>query len=169
MAEKMANEQWAKEQGLSPEKALEYKQEIHDFITNKEMCMSYMMTRRKDGREIMRPVSTIIDNWVVHTMTQDIQPKTAHIKNDPIVGYLWVGKETRDDNRWNPKVVWLQGNAELVEDQSQVDEFYAMRESKYGIGRSHSSVDTLFLVKTKPEYVRAEGWHGQNAIIFKDF
>ena len=75
----MANEQWVKEQGLSPEKALEYKQEIHDFISNKELCMAYMMTRRKDGREIMRPVSTIIDNWVVHTMTQDIQPKPTHI------------------------------------------------------------------------------------------
>ena len=73
----MANEHWAKEQGLSPEKALEYKQEIHDFISNKDLCMGYMMTRRKDGREIMRPVSTILDNWLVHTMTQDIQPKTT--------------------------------------------------------------------------------------------
>tara|TARA_X000001036_G_C20431022_1_gene705185 strand:+ start:99 stop:596 length:498 start_codon:yes stop_codon:yes gene_type:complete len=165
----MANEHWAKEQGLSPEKALEYKQEIHDFISNKDLCMGYMMTRRKDGREIMRPVSTILDNWLVHTMTQDIQPKTTHIKNDPIVGYLWVGKETRDDHRWNPKVVWMQGTAELIQDQSQVNDFYAMREEKYGIGRSHSSEDTLFLVKTNPEYVRAEGWHGQNAIIYKEF
>jgi len=165
----MANEHWAKEQGLSPEQALSYKNEIHAFITNKDICMAYLMTRRKDGREIMRPVSTIVDNWIIHTMTQDIQPKTTHIKNDPIVGYLWVGKETRDDHRWNPKVVWMQGTAELIKDQSQVDDFYAMREKKYGIGRSHSSEDTLFLVKTSPAYVRAEGWHGQNAIIYKDF
>ena len=48
MAERVANEQWAKEQGLSPEKALEYKQEILDFISNKEVCMAYMMTRRKE-------------------------------------------------------------------------------------------------------------------------
>ncbi len=163
------NEHWDKERGISQEQSDTYKQEIHDFISNKDICMAYLMTRRKDGREIMRPVSTITDNWVVHTMTQDIQPKTTHIKNDPVVGYLWVGKDSRDGHRWNPKVVWMQGKAELITDQSGVDEFYKMREEKWGIGRGHPAEDTLFLVKTTPQYVRAEGWHGQNAIIYKEF
>jgi len=163
------NEHWNKEKGLSQEQSDSYKKEILGFISDKEQCMAYFMTRRKDGKEIMRPVSTIIKDWTVHTMTQDIQPKTLHVKNDPIVGYLWVGKETRDDHRWNPKVVWMQGLAELITDQIEIDNFYKMREEQWGIGRSHPSDDILFLIKTRPEYVRAEGWHGQNAIIYKKF
>ena len=166
---------WDKEKGISPDTAGQYKQTIHDFISDRTKCMAYFMSRRKDGREIMRPVSTIVDNWIVHTMTQDVQPKTKHVQNDPIVGYLWVGHETRDEgiysypDKWNPKVVWMQGTVNLIKDQTEVNLFYKMREKKYGRGRAHPPDETLYLMKTTPQYVRAEGWHDRHAIVYKDF
>jgi len=86
-----------------------------------------------------------------------------------------VGHETRDEgiysypDKWNPKVVWMQGTVDLIKDQSEVDLFYKMREKKYGRGRAHPPDETLYLMKTTPQYVRAEGWHDRHAIVYKDF
>ena len=57
-------------------------------VPNSKESSAYLMTRRKDGREIMRPVSVFVDNWVCETITQDLQPKTTHVRNDAVVGYL---------------------------------------------------------------------------------
>ena len=94
------------------------------------------------------------------------------MRRDPVVGYLWVGHEDRVEDRfprWNPPVVWMQGRAELVTDQDEVEAFYARRLAKAGRGRNHPPEDTLYIIRTEPEYVRAEGWIGQRAIIFRDF
>jgi hypothetical protein len=163
---------WDRERGLTTEQGEAFRAEILDFISNREERMTYLMTRRKDGREIMRPVDAFIENWVVHTMTQDLQPKTNHVRRDPIVGYLWVGRDSRPDpagGRWNPKIVWMQGRAELVTDQSEVDDFYARREKATGTGRMHPEGETLYLIRTTPDYVRAEGWAGMHAIVYRDF
>jgi general stress protein 26 len=163
---------WDREKGLTKQLSEELRGPIRDFISDPSQHMAYLMTRRKDGREIMRPVSTFVEGWTVQTMTQDLQPKTNHVRRDPVVGYLWVGREPREEypgNRWNPKVVWMQGRAELVTDQSEVDAFYARREKATGSGRQHPEGETLFLMRTTPEYVRAEGWAGMHAISFSDF
>ena len=163
---------WDREKGLTSEQTEALRGQIQDFISDPSQHMAYLMTRRKDGREIMRPVSTFVEGWTVHTMTQDLQPKTKHVQRDPIVGYLWVGHEAREEypgNRWNPKVVWMQGQAEVVTDQSEVDAFYARREKATGTGRQHPEGETLYLIRTAPEYVRAEGWAGMHAISFRDF
>ncbi len=163
---------WDRERGLTPEQAAAFRDDILDFISDPSQHMAYLMTRRKDGREIMRPVSSFVQNWVVETMTQDLQPKTKHVQRDPIVGYLWVGHEAREEypgNRWNPKVVWMQGRAELITDQSVVDDFYARREKATGAGRMHPEGETLYLIRTTPEYVRAEGWAGMHGIVYRDF
>ncbi len=163
---------WDRERGLTAEQAEGFRAEILDFISDADQHMAYLMTRRRDGREIMRPVSTFVENWVVGTMTQDVQPKTEHVRRDPIVGYLWVGRAERDEyigDRWNPKCVWMQGRAELVTDQSEVDAFYARREKVLGGGRMHPPEETLYLIRTTPEYVRAEGWAGMHGIVYRDF
>ncbi len=163
---------WDRERGLTAEQAEAFRDRIHEFIADRDRRMTYLMTRRRDGREIMRPVDAFVENWVVQTMTQDLQPKTQHVRRDPIVGYLWVGKEERAENvsgRWNPPVVWLQGRAELVTDQGEVDAFYARREAATGIGRMHPADETLYLIRTTPEYVRAEGWAGMHGIVYRDF
>ena len=61
------------------------------------------------------------------------------------------------------------GRAELVTDQAEVDAFYARRDVAIGRGRNHPPEETLYLIRTEPEYVRAEGWIGQRAIVYKDF
>ena len=88
---------WDRERGLTDERAEAFRSEILDFISDSSQHMAYLMTRRKDGREIMRPVSTFVEDWIVGTMTQDVQPKTEHVRRDPVVGYLWVGRDGRDE------------------------------------------------------------------------
>src|SRR5690606_16514579 len=133
-------EHWARERGVTPDEAQALRDAVLAFLSEPSQHMAYLMTRRKDGREIMRPASAVVEDWVVSTITQDIQPKTAHVQRDPTVGYLFVGKEGRPDwagRRWNPKVVWLQGVAELVTDQDEVQAFFEHRERTIGSGRSH--------------------------------
>ncbi len=164
--------QWDREKGVSRDEAEALREQIHDFISDRSQHMAYLMTRRRDGREVMRPVSTFVENWRVETMTQDVQPKTEHVRRDPVVGYLWVGHEDRVEDRfprWNPPVVWMQGSAALVTDQDEVEAFYARRLAKAGRGRNHPPGDTLYIIRTEPEYVRAEGWMGQRAIVYRDF
>ncbi|PZC40268.1 MAG: hypothetical protein DK305_000952 [Chloroflexi bacterium] len=164
---------WDKEKGLDADSANKFRQEILEFISDSKQSSAYLMTRRKDGREIMRPVSVFVENWVCETITQDIQPKTTHVRRDPIVGYLWVGREHRSDWKANddfrPKVVWMQGVASLIEDESEVNIFYEKREAKKGVGRVHPEGETMHLIRTAPQYVRAEGWEGSRAIIYKNF
>ena len=166
------NSNWDRERGLTGQQSEELKSEILDFISDSSQHMAYLMTRRRDGREVMRPVATFVEDWIVGTITQDIQPKSEHVRRDPIVGYLWVGRENRSDrirDRWNPPVVWMQGRAELVEDQEEVSAFYERRVRATGGGRGHPPEDTLYLIKVTPEYVRAEGWAGMHAIVYRDF
>ncbi len=162
---------WDRERGLGTEDAENYRDAVHAFISDRSQCMAYLMTRRRDGRPIMRPVGTFLEGWCVSTMTQDIQPKTEHIRRDPVVGYLWVGKEGRPDwpQRWNPHVVWMQGRAELIEDQDKVAAFYERRAAAGGSPRGHPPEEELYVIRVTPEYVRAEGWHGSNAIVLRDF
>ena len=164
--------QYDRERGIPEAEAEALRGAILDFISDPSQHMAYLMTRRKDGREVMRPVSTFVENWRVGTMTQDVQPKTKHVRRDPIVGYLWVGQENRKEDRlqrWNPPVVWMQGRAELITDEAEVNAFYARRAAATGKGRSHPPEETLYVIRTEPEYVRAEGWIGQRAIVYKNF
>lgn len=163
---------WNRERGADETEAEALRPEILEFIADQSQNMAFLMTRRKDGREIMRPVSAFVEGWTVWTITQDVQPKTTHVKNDPVVGYLFVGQEGRADwqnRRWNPKIVWYQGRAELITDQDEIAKFFERREAAIGSGRSHPPEDTLYLMKVTPEYVRAEGWRGSHAIVYKDF
>ena len=56
-------------------------------------------------------------------------------------------------------------------DQNYVSEFYKRRQRRTGIGVvHHDDGKTLhYVIKTIPKYVRAEGWHGRNAIVIKNF
>ncbi|MDG1990351.1 MAG: hypothetical protein P8J51_03670 [Dehalococcoidia bacterium] len=164
-------EAWSQEKGLSDVVVAQYKSQILEFISNKNTHMAYLMSRRNNGEEIMRPVGTFVTDWTVETLTQDVQPKTNHIMNDANVGYLWVGKDTRDASLWNPYVVWMHGFAEIITDQDYVRNFYERRKAKTGVGVvHHDDGKTMhYVIKTIPKYIRAEGWHGRNAIVIKDF
>ena len=163
---------WEREQGATEDQAEEFRDQVHSFISDREQSAAFLMTRRRDGREIMRPVGTSMDGWTVTTVTQDVQPKTSHVRRDPVVGYLWTGREHREDwpgPGFNPKVVWMQGRAELIEDQDRVAAFFDRRREVTGRGRTHAESDTLYLIRVTPQYVRAEGWLGSHALVYRQF
>ncbi len=163
---------WDRYREVTPEQAAELKPEVLAFISDPTLHVSHLMTRRRDGRELMRPVATFVEDWVVGTITQDVQPKTSHVRNDPVVGYLWLGREDRLQSygtNWNPRSVWMQGRAELVEDQAEVAAFYERRGEALGMPRTWPPEDVLYLIRVIPEYVRAEGWAGAHAIVYRDF
>lgn len=167
-------EAYDREREVSPDAAEALRPEILDFIGDRDRSASYLMTRRRDGREIMRPVSTFVEDWVVGTVTQDLHLKTQHVRHDPVAGYLWVGREQRagspPDGAFAPQVVWMQGRAELVEDQDTLADFFRRRTEKLGRPFAHPGDDhTPYLIRVTPEYVRAEGWAGQRAVIYRDF
>ena len=53
--------------------------------------------------------------------------------------------------------------------ESEVNDFYKKREERKGVGRVHPEGETMYLIRTKPQYVRAEGWQGSRAIVYKEF
>jgi hypothetical protein len=65
----------------------------------------------------------------------------------------------------------MHGRAEVITDQDYVSEFYERRQRRTGVGVvHHDDGNTLhYVIKTTPKYVRAEGWHGRNAIVIKNF
>ena len=59
--------------------------------------------------------------------------------------------------------------AELVESEDAVNAFYDKREKIKGVGRVHPEGETMYLIRTHPQYLRAEGWEGSRAIVYKNF
>ncbi|MFN8534747.1 MAG: pyridoxamine 5'-phosphate oxidase family protein [Dehalococcoidia bacterium] len=147
--------------------------EVQKFITQWNQVPSFMMTFRKDGRPIMRPVSTFVDGWMVGTITQHLHVKTQHIRDNPVVGYLWVGRDGRGPGMdWAPKSVWLQGRAELIEDPAEVEAFFERRKEKLGAGDAHPTDHDYrrIVVRVTPEYLRAEGFYeAARPVIIRDF
>tara|TARA_Y100000817_G_C16743594_1_gene493632 strand:+ start:95 stop:670 length:576 start_codon:yes stop_codon:yes gene_type:complete len=152
------------------------KNEIFLFIRNWQKSRAWLMTRRKDSREIMRPVGSFIDkDWSVGTITQDLHLKTKHIANDAITGYLWVEVDRQRYGRMDfPRNIWMQGQAELIHDEEKVQDFFIQRSAATGRGDAHPADDTYkrILIKTRPQYLRAEGFYKDEpmrAIIIRDF
>jgi len=164
------------EQEVSIEVSEDLKNEIFLFIRDWKNTRAWLMTRRKDTREIMRPVGSFINkDWSVGTITQDLHIKTTHVKNDPITGYLWVEMDSERYGRMDyPRNVWMQGSADLIDDEKEVKNFFDKRSAATGRGDAHPTDDTYkrMLINTKPEYIRAEGFYKDNpmrAVIIRDF
>lgn len=161
------------ERELPQEIADGLREEIRRFITQWNQIPSFMMTFRRDGRPIMRPVSTFVEGWTVGTITQDLHVKTQHLRNNPIVGYLWVDKKGRGRLDWAPRSVWMQGRAQLIDDPAEVEAFFERRKRAFGQGDAHPHDHGYrrILVRTTPEYLRAEGFYqdGMRPVIIRDF
>jgi hypothetical protein len=148
---------------------------IREFIANWSGNRAFLMTRRRDGREIMRPVGSFMEGWTANTITQDLHLKTGHVRNDPITGYLWVEVDGERYGRLDfPRNVWMQGRAELVEDPAEVAAFFERRAAATGRGDAHPHDDGYrrILIRTRPQYVRAEGFYPDEpmrAVILREF
>ena len=149
--------------------------EIHAFIANWSQNRAFLMTRRRDGREIMRPVGSFLEGWTANTITQDLHLKTTHVRRDPVVGYLWVEVDGERYGRLQfPRNVWMQGVAELIEDPDEVAAFLERRQAATGRGDAHPHDQSYrrILIRTRPQYVRAEGFYPgepMRAVILREF
>jgi hypothetical protein len=114
-------------------------------------------------------VSAFVEGWTVGTISQGEHLKNQHIRNNPIVAYLWVEKCPEED-RWL-KSVWMQGTCEIIEDEAEVQAFFDRREAATGVGNNHPNDQWVkLLLRTTPTLVRAEGFLGPNKpVLIRDF
>ncbi|GIW05556.1 MAG: hypothetical protein KatS3mg060_0361 [Dehalococcoidia bacterium] len=154
----------------TPEEAERVREDVKAFIQGRSGPMfAFLTTLRKDGRPHTRPVATFVEGWTVGTISQDLHLKNQHIRNNPIVGYLWVDQCPAAGVR--PRSVWMQGVCEIVEDEAAIADFYRRREAATGKPDSHADEDwKRLLLRTTPQLVRAEGFLGQlKPALYRDF
>lgn len=145
----------------SPDEAERVKPDVLAFIQGRGAPhVAFLTTLRKDGRPHCRPVSTFVEGWTVGTISQDLHLKNRHIRNNPVVGYLWVEQCPPPGIR--PKSVWMQGVCEIIEDPEEIAAFYRRREAATGRGDTHADEEwNRLLLRTRPQLVRAEGFLGR--------
>ena len=155
---------WHGEVELPAERSEALRGEIHAFISGERGATAcFLTTLRRDGRPLARPVGAMVTGWSVETVTQDIQHKTAHVRANPVVSYLWVAAESRPGFGVHaPRSVFLEGRALLLEDPAAVEDFFSRRVARGGRpeGTAHRGDPDYrrFLIRTRPVYVRAEGF-----------
>ncbi|MFN8534534.1 MAG: pyridoxamine 5'-phosphate oxidase family protein [Dehalococcoidia bacterium] len=158
------------EREVSPELAEQARGEIKAWIADASPHTSkFLITLRKDGRPHARPVSAFVEGWTIGTISQGEHLKNQHVRNNPVVGYLWVEKNPAAGT-WS-KSVWVQGVAEVVEDEAEVQAFFDRREARTGMGNNHPDENwTKLLFRVTPTILRAEGFLGPNRpVLLRDF
>ena len=134
---------------------------IHSFMTDWDNVAKYLLTYRKNGQPRMRPVNAYMNGWYVQSVTQDLHLKTTHIRNNENVAYLFSGMTPRERGN-DPVNIFIEGTAELIEDQEQVFQFLDWRESVTKTGLNTPGDDyTPFVIQVRPRYIRVEGFSGR--------
>ncbi|ETX08825.1 MAG: hypothetical protein ETSY2_03080 [Candidatus Entotheonella gemina] len=167
-------EVWDREKRIDAEAGEKYRRAIHGFISQYHRdTLSFLMTTRKNGLPMMRPVSTFVEGWTIQTISQHHQVKLTHVRNHPIVGYLFTDAEGEPYNDLGyTKNVWIAGRCEIVEEPDEIQAFFQRRLAATGIGDAHPHDQSYrrVLMKTTPEYLRAEGFaEQQRPVIYKTF
>jgi general stress protein 26 len=160
----------AQEREASPEEAERVRDEIKAWIQHMALhTAKFLITLRKDGRPHCRPVSAFVEGWTVGTISQGEHLKNQHIRNNPVVGYLWV-ELCPEPGRWL-RSVWMQGVCQIIDDPEEVQAFFKRREAVAGVGDNHPNEDWVrLLLRTTPQLVRAEGFLGPNKpVLIRDF
>ena len=158
------------ERAVSPEEGEEHRDEILAFMADWDEVAKYLLTYRRDGRPRMRPVGAYMDGWHIQTVTQDVHLKTGHVRRDGRVAYLFSGMSGRDRGN-DPVSVFVEGVAELIEDQERVRSFLLWRAERLGLDPTYPRDDFVpFLIRTKPLYLRAEGFTGRrHPVVYTSF
>jgi general stress protein 26 len=164
---------YEREREVPPEAGAEHAAAIQSFIADASARCAYLMTFRRDGRPVSRPVAAFVDGWRIHTVTQAVHVKTQHVRHNPTVGYLFVGLVPYATTSPAPHLqnVWVEGHAELVEGRADLDAFYARREQVTGRGDPHADDEAWqpLLISVTPRYLRAEGFaEGLHPVVLRD-
>jgi general stress protein 26 len=167
-------EVWDKEKQIDPKDSESYREAIYEFISKyHSTTLSFMMTMRKNGQSIMRPVSTFVENWQIFTISQHHQLKVNHVKNNPNVGYMFIDNGgPAYMSLGYTKNVWIAGTCEVSYDQDEIADFFVRREKATGQGDAHPHDNsyTRVLFKTMPQYLRAEGFaEHARPVVYKSF
>ncbi len=167
-------EVWDREKRIDAEAGEKYRKAIHDFISRYHQgTLSFLMTTRKHGLPMMRPVSAFVEGWTIQTISQHHHVKLTHVRTHPIVGYLFTDAEGEPYNDLGyTKNVWIAGRCEIVEEPDEIQAFFQRRLAATGIGDAHPHDQSYrrVLMKTTPEYLRAEGFaEHQRPVIYNSF
>ena len=93
--------QYDTEREVSREEAEGRRDEIRNFMADRATVATYLITLRKDGRPLARPVGAFLEDWTIYTVTEDIHPKTLQIRRNPVVAYIFSGMTGRErGNIW---------------------------------------------------------------------
>ena len=165
---------WNREQSIDPEEGETYRKAIHTFIAQYHKgSLSFLLTTRKNGLSMMRPVSTFVEGWTIQTISQHHHVKLTHVRNNPMVGYLFLDAEGDPYNALGyTKNVWVAGRCEIIDDPEAVQAFFQRRAAATGQGDAHPQDQSYqrILMQTTPEYLRAEGFADQmRPIIYQSF
>ena len=162
MTSQLPRRVWDGEKAVDDRTGESLREEIRDFISRYHAgTLSFMLTLRRNGTPVMRPVSTFVEGWTIGTISQHHQVKVQHVRNNPTVGYLFVDAEGPPYMSLGyTKNVWVAGTAELIEDPEEVADFFRRREAATGQGDAHPHDQsyTRLLFRTTPTYLRAEGF-----------
>ncbi len=167
-------EVWDREKRVDAGAGELYRKAIHDFIAQYHQgTLSFLMTTRQNGLPMMRPVSTFVEGWTIQTISQHHHLKLTHVRNNPIVGYLFTDAAGEPYNALGyTKNVWISGRCEISEDPDAIHAFFQRRAAATRIGDAHPHDQSYrrVLMKTTPEYLRAEGFAEQmRPVIYTTF
>ncbi len=167
-------EVWDRERRLDAEAGEAYRKAIHEFISQYHKgTLSFLLTTRKNGLPMMRPVSAFVEGWTLQTISQHHQVKLQHVRRHPVVGYLFTDAEGEPYNALGyTKNVWIAGRCRLIEDPEAIQAFFRRREQATGQGDAHPHDQSYrrVLMVTTPEYLRAEGFaEHQRPVIYQTF
>jgi hypothetical protein len=110
------------------------------------------------GNPSVRQVSTYIEGWTVWTVSQAGSLKVRHLRADPRASYLWV----EDQPQRRRKNVWLRGRVTVVNAPEEVAAFLERRSRTLGFRVPERDWQRVVL-RFQPEYLRAEGFLGEEA------
>lgn len=166
-------EVYEREREVPPEAAAEHADAIQRFIADASARCAYLVTLRRDGRPVSRPVAAFVDGWRIHTITQAVHVKTGHVRRRPTAGYLFVGLEPYQTTSPAPHLrnVWVEGRADLIEDRAALDAFYERRRQVTGRGDPHADDEGWrpLLISVTPRYLRAEGFaEGLHPVVLRE-
>ena len=167
-------EVWDREKRLDSDEGEAYRQAIYEFIAQYHKgTLSYLLTTRKNGVPMMRPVSAFVEGWTIQTISQHHHVKLAHVRHNPLVGYLFTDAAGEPYNALGyTKNVWIAGRCILVEDSEAIDAFFQRRAAATGQGDAHPHDQSYrrVLMQTTPAYLRAEGFaEHQRPVIYQTF
>ncbi|MCZ6876170.1 MAG: pyridoxamine 5'-phosphate oxidase family protein [bacterium] len=165
---------WDRERPIDLVEGETYREAIHSFISQyRSGTLSFLHTTRKNGLPAMRPVSTFVEGWTIQTVSQHHHVKLTHVRNNPLVGYLFLDAEGEPYNALGyTKNVWVAGRCEIVDDPDEIEAFFQRRAAATGQGDAHPQDQSYrrILMKTTPAYLRAEGFADHvRPIIYQSF